>query len=300
MNWKNNLLASGFPLEYEAAKIADNLGFEIVTDYTYSRLNEQGVRMDFSIDLFATKLIQKDGRELLLCIPVECKYRFSDAIWLFLPDFVPEEEFLTSHMMIERFSKSQKLRYGDTYLYLRYANRTCKGIEIKGDSVYDKEMKHGLQQLKYALPKVSIDALWGQRMEYSINDRLFLIFPILLTTATLRLAKKAFSTQELQSFNDIDDFSMDVGNLLYVPGHSLDYNEHCHNTVYYYKNCKIPRCSESDQYVRIKDIQGSLIKSVSEPIINICNFNNFRSFLDSFIKACYEDLEPKSLRSSKK
>lgn len=294
MKWKNNLLSSGFILEYEAAKIADDLGFEIIIDYTYSRFNEQGVCTDFSIDLFATKLIQKDGKELLLCLPVECKHRFSDAIWLFLPDFVPEEEFETGHMMIEEFSKNQKLRYGDTYLYFRYTGRTRKGIEIKGDSVYDKEMKHGLQQLKYALPKASIDALWGQRLEYSINDRLFLIVPVLLTTAKLRLAKKEISIQELQSFDDIGDLGTEVGHLLYVPGHSLDYNKHCYNTIHHYKDCKIPRYFESDQYVRIKDIQGALIKSVSDPIINICNFNDFRYFLNSFIKACYEDLELKS------
>lgn len=294
MKWKNNLLASGFPLEYEAAKIADDLGFEIIMDYTYSRFNEQGMCIDFSIDLFLTKIIQKNERQLLLCIPLECKHRFSDAIWLFLPDFVPEEEFFTDHMMIGEFSKSQVLRYGDTLLYSRYAERTSKGIEIKGDSVYDKEMKHGLQQLKYALPKISVDALWGQRTEYCINDRLFLIFPILLTTATLRLARETFTTQGLQSFDDIGEFSTEVEHLLYVPSHSLDYNKHCYNTIHYYNNCKIPRHYKNDQYVRIKDIQDTLIESVSKPIINICNFNNFDSFLKSFVKACYEDLESES------
>lgn len=293
MKWKNNLLASGLPLEYEAALIADNLGFEIVMDYTYNRINESGMPVDFSIDLFLTKSIQKNELKLLLCVPVECKYRSPDAIWLFLPDFTPEEQFFAGHVIITEFAEHHQLSYGNTYLFTRYTDRTCKGIEIKGESVYDKEIKHGLQQLRYSLPKACIDVLWGQRLEHSINDRVFLIAPTLLTTATLRLATHTFSLQSLQNSYNIDKISTQSSQLLYTPGKSVDYEKHCYNSFQQYKDCKIPRYYYSYEYVKVGDIQETLMEFISDPTLNICSFDSFSSFLGSLIEDCFDDLESK-------
>lgn len=293
MKWKNNLLASGLPLEHEAAEIADSLDFEITTDYTYSRYNEQGIQTDFSIDLLLKKSIYRDQKELLLCIPVECKYRLKDSTWLFMRDFIPEEEFLFCHMIVSEFSQSQQLRYGDSYAYFYSHHRTSKGVEVKGDSVFGKEIRHGIQQLKYALPKISVDMLLGQRLDHYIGDRLFMILPILLTTATVRILKSNFSIESVESLCTFDDIGLQLSNLLYIPSHSLDYILHCEKTIAGYGDYKIPRYfNDYDRSVKIKDIGDVLIDAVSKPLINVCCLDYFKVFLQFIINALCEDLEP--------
>ena len=54
--WKDCLLSSSLPFEFEIAKLLASAGFFISADYTYSR-TDAGVTKDFSVDIEASGYI---------------------------------------------------------------------------------------------------------------------------------------------------------------------------------------------------------------------------------------------------
>jgi hypothetical protein len=86
--WKNRLLSSGIPLEYDVAKEFVSKGFAIDADYSYAR-SDQGFEKDFSVDLRASAyppVTNPNEVKANLNILAECKFRSIEKKWLFLPE----------------------------------------------------------------------------------------------------------------------------------------------------------------------------------------------------------------------
>jgi len=86
--WKKGFLSSGFPLEFETAKILVKNGFMFEPDYCYERI-EAGQTKDFSVDLYGNLLFPTSNPDEItasLELLIECKHRIPNKIWLFLPD----------------------------------------------------------------------------------------------------------------------------------------------------------------------------------------------------------------------
>src|SRR5689334_5977999 len=87
--WKEILLSSSFPLEFDTAKVLSSHEFYVGPEYKYSRQNEHGRIIDFSVDILAESWwpFTTKSRKISIDILVECKYRNRRAgsSWLFLP-----------------------------------------------------------------------------------------------------------------------------------------------------------------------------------------------------------------------
>lgn len=199
--WKSKLVSSSFPLEFEVAKKLVKHGFSITADYVYAR-NDSGVIKDFSVDLAATAYLPFSNPNSInskISLLVECKQRHQNVKWLFFPD--PNRPNLSPFTLgytiraVDEFSR--KFFKPNTTVEVDIDVPCCyKGVEIdegnnnKSDQqkdndkqkdtsrVYDSELKHGVSQLQYALPRLSSDLVL-----INFDELPFLICPILLTTS---------------------------------------------------------------------------------------------------------------------
>lgn len=199
--WKSKLVSSSFPLEFEVAKKLVKHGFSITADYVYAR-NDSGVIKDFSVDLAATAYLpfsKPNSMNSQISLLVECKQRHQNVKWLFFPD--PNRPNLSPFTLgytiraVDEFSR--KFFKPNTTVEVDIDVPCCyKGVEIdegnnnKSDQqkdndkqkdtsrVYDSELKHGVSQLQYALPRLSSDLVL-----INFDELPFLICPILLTTS---------------------------------------------------------------------------------------------------------------------
>lgn len=233
--WKKHLLSSSFPLEFDAAKILVSKGFSVKSDYTYSR-NDSGVVKDFSVDIKAstyTPFTNPDKITADVSLLVECKYRSPNIKWLFLPDpNDPDYSPITlgnTINIVDAFSPFLINRDASSNFDANLPEFCYKGTELNFSTgeVYDSELKHGISQLQYALPR-----LFAEGVEFNIfshpDDNVPLIFSsILLTTANLFVIDNNTSLKDVLDASDINDLITQVPYLLFYSDYGPDFSTHC-------------------------------------------------------------------------
>lgn len=234
MKWKDRLLSSSLPLEYEVGKILTNDNFYVDFDYSYKRY-DNALEKEFSFDIKAGSFypFEKDPEiQMTIDILIECKYRNPNMSWLFIKDINPEE--------FSNFSSKGVIKFIDEFTQMTSKNKysdfpiceTClKGIEIntQNGEVHDVGITHGLNQLLYSIP-----VLLGDHIEGNLGDHLseaypYIICPILITTAELRILKDDFSIDKVKNAESIDDISVEVPFLKLYSDVYPSFKEHCKN-----------------------------------------------------------------------
>jgi hypothetical protein len=164
VKWKPRLVSSSLPLEYEAARHLAEKGFAVSADYAYAR-DDLGVTKDFSVDIHArgfAPFSDQNKNWASLDLLVECKQRGPNVSWLFLPDpndpgFSP----VTLGCTLRSFDAFSHwfLPSNATVGFDKGVQFCYKGVEVDDISgqVFDSELKHGVAQLQYALPRVVCD-----------------------------------------------------------------------------------------------------------------------------------------------
>jgi hypothetical protein len=177
-SWKSELISSSIPLEFDAARILVSHGFAITSDYTYAR-DDSGTVKDFSVDLFAratTPFTNPNKLTSELELLVECKQRNPNTRWLFFPeinrlDFSPITVGVTLRS-VDNFFKGF-FPPNATIDFDKQGPFCYKGIEIDEISgiVHDSQLRHGISQLQYAMPRLltnSIEFQLGSHEEDNI------------------------------------------------------------------------------------------------------------------------------------
>ena len=233
LKWKSKLLSSGLPLEYEAASLLAAKGFAVSADYAYAR-NDSGLTKDFSVDIHARAFPPfSDPNEISaeLDLLVECKHRHSNVTWLFMPD-PNKEDFspLTGGYTLRSIDMFSRwfLPSGGTADFEREMEMCYKGMEIDGSDgrVYDSEIKHGLSQLQYALPRLLSDTALFNIYSHPDDNVPFLICPILLTTASLLVAARTLTRDKVQAARDVSDLGKQVPYLISYSDTGPDFDNH--------------------------------------------------------------------------
>lgn len=229
--WKDKLLSSSVPLEFECANFFRSEGFSIGPEYSYSRTSETGTTKEFSVDFLATHYpIFEDDNDLraTLEVPVECKYRTRNKRWLFLSE--PKDEFsVFAHgtRVIDEFS-AFTMEHEATRELNRRTPVAYKGVEINLDTgdVHDADLKHGIHQLKYALPTL-IAAHITDSIHYTPEDNqpLFL-FPLLVTTASLWILNPGTSIKDCEDADSLEELSSKVPYLALRTGLGREFQKH--------------------------------------------------------------------------
>jgi len=214
--WKKGLLSSGLALEYQTARILAKSGFALYPDYLYERI-EAGQTKDFSVDwnadlYFPTSNPNRVTASLQLLI--ECKYRTPNKTWVFLP-YVQRPGFFIPRgytiRPIDQFSFC-KVWLEPLWDFERNAPFCYKGIEIdlsKGRG-YDAEIRRGLNQLQYGLPRLISESILFQVWRHTEDIIPLFVLPILVTTADLRVLKRGTTLRGVENSRVLEDITRKV------------------------------------------------------------------------------------------
>lgn len=201
-------------MEYEVAQILVENDFSTDVDFAYTRI-DSGFKKDFSVDIRATSYLtnENDDIQSIIELLVECKYRHSsDNKWLFFED--PNDgdfsAFTLGHTLraVDDFS----WRFFPTNATVAFdeSNIFCiKGVEVDifNGGVHDSEIRHGLLQLQYALPRLLSDRISFDIFHAQNENAPFFYCPILLTTSPILFASPGVKINTVNRADRLEDFS---------------------------------------------------------------------------------------------
>lgn len=201
--WKDYLLKSGIPLEYEVMQYLQQKGCVGNYEHTYMRNDENGIPNEFSFDITSSFIKGRNFFDLM----IECKYRDPSTNWIFVPEDgygglndIPSHGFINPN---DHFNKKNKFSPFD---FEPLAKLCGKGIEITSNGPNPKTINQAIKQLSYAMAdKVisgmehQIDGLMGN------SEFIFYDIPIIVTTANLYRLKENITIEELKKSKKIEE-----------------------------------------------------------------------------------------------
>jgi hypothetical protein len=180
---------------------------------------------------------------------------------------------------------------------------TCyKGTEIDlgNQSVHDNELKHGIAQLQYALPRLFTNNVLFWLRPYAEDNVPFFFCPILLTTAELLLTKESASINEFKKLTSIDEITTKAPCLLIYSDYGPDFETHCS------KECN--NLAKLEEYDVIKALESKKLKSmkseleypsvIGKSLVNAERFS-LQMYFTQFIICTYSEF-PKLIDDIKK
>jgi len=297
-DWKNKLISSSLPLEFEAARVLVSQNFSVTADYTYAR-DDSGIAKDFSVDLLArafTPFTNPNKITASLELLVECKQRNPNTKWLFLPDINRGDlSPITIGITLRAVDEFHKGFFpsSSTIAFDRDGPFCYKGTEIDENTgrVDDSELKHGISQLQYALPRLLTDNILFQLRCHEDDNVPFLFCPILLTTSKLFILNRKVNINDIRTAKSLNDIAKCVPYLFLYSDCGPDFEKHCIKECSSLRNPYSESISDINEY-RLKhgEYEFKLPQNLGLSIANgrehdyftqfvVCSFENFPSLL---------------------
>ncbi len=303
MKWKTNLLSSSLPLEIEVARLLAKKEFAVSFDYPYKR-HDNGEEKEFSFDVHAQAWYpfnEKNDLKIDIDFLMECKYRHPSVSWVFVEDLnVTDLETFSSKGVIKFIDEFTDLHTDFKHSEIPDLKICLKGIEIGTQSgeVHEKGILHGSRQLIYAMPQLIHRHVDASLYESPEECKPYLLCPILVTTADLRIFKKDFSIESVNRAESLDDFSFSVPYLSYYSELDPGFFTHCKNTFkgipnvhqqakykslvdfrkYQYGEDSIPEKFYSQPELLVSDLTDGYGGDIFREIL-ICNFSHLPNLL---------------------
>lgn len=208
-NWKNHLLKSGLPFEYEVKECFVKKGCTVWDEFSYLKKDENLIEKEFSYDLDANTW---EG-EYSVDFMIECKYKTEPTKWFFTPDPYSYQNELTKNSFfhpLDHFSKHtflfDKVPYDDV-IKEPLGPYCLKGVEIYKNQHAEINISKAINQLSYAFIDKIIISLDSQLNTEIFNNSTFLHIPIIITNADLYLINKDLTTKDIESADSIEEIS---------------------------------------------------------------------------------------------
>lgn len=315
--WKKRFLSSSLPLEFEVTKILADKKFMVTNDYSFFRKTDKEFK-EFSADLKGLLLFPLNNNNDIkasLNVLIECKYRDEGKKWLFLPDLnktdVANQVLGYGIRVLGEFSKKE-IKTNPIYNFESKVEFGLKGIELNVNTgeVFDTDIRHGINQLKYALPYLVMDSIEGNLWGHFDDIVPDFIIPILVTNADLFKLKKNFRIDDMNHIDSIDEIADKVPYLMSYSDIGPDFTEH-HKEVFKNFEIKISNNKNLEKIERLQSTYQSeysfykspsrccneLEKSYKSTLIRyythffICSFDNLDNLMKKILK-----LIPKTIR----
>ncbi|MDO8734685.1 MAG: hypothetical protein Q7K21_05970, partial [Elusimicrobiota bacterium] len=202
--WKDYLLKSSIPLEFEVKKFLDSRGCICDFEYSYLRLDENSIPKEFSYDIDASYIRDEHFVELM----IECKYRHQSTKWVFIPEKYGgyQEVYPNSFMHPnDHFCRKKKFRYSSSFP-IELASLCIKGIEINTSGHDTKSISHAVSQLSYAFSQKVVSGMEHQIEQLlGSSDFIFYNVPVIVTTASLFRLKNDVSISAIQKSKELSE-----------------------------------------------------------------------------------------------
>lgn len=205
--WKDFLLKSSIPLEYEVKTLLDKYGCVGNYEYTYLRRDENEIVNEFSYDIDASFI--KGGHFFELMI--ECKYRDQSTNWVFIPEAyggIGETDSCSFINPNDHFTQKNKFLKLD---YEPLAPLCGKGIEINSEGQNPRSISQAVNQLSYAMAEKILDGMEHQIEKLlGSSEIIFYNIPIIVTTANLFRLNKNVTIEQIKQSNNLSDVSTEA------------------------------------------------------------------------------------------
>jgi hypothetical protein len=234
-SWKDSLLKSGLPFEYEVKSYLQRLGCLPSFDSSYVRLNEQKTPREFSFDLSASLF----ERHYMVDLMVECKYRHPAVRWVWAADEYGGPSELAPNAFLhplDDFVKS-KFPFADTMFPRRLGPLCSKGIELLPDGPNEAGITEALSQLAYALGPRMADSIEHQVRNYIPPIAIYCHVPVIVTTASMFRLREDVTVNMIASAEAVEDVANEVDCVIvrYQPG--IELKEHNRNAIQTFLGC---------------------------------------------------------------
>ena len=201
--WKDFLLKSSLPLEYEVARLLESQGYKTGYDYSYTRKDENDLEKVFSFDVNAVKI---DGA-FAINLMIECKYRHPTTKWIFLPEkkegYLRQTDVPFLHYndsLSQRFALLSHLGLGRLEIPL-----TSKGIEITDSGDNPKTLHQAVYQLSYAFAGNIIAAFQKELATGILDSKIHIHVPLIITTAELYCMRRDVTIKDIADAESIEN-----------------------------------------------------------------------------------------------
>ena len=236
IKWKDALLRSNMPLEFEAARMLVAEGFAVNSDFRYS-WNDSAERGESSVDLHAkTGIPFEIGKDPAAQIELltDCTHRAPNTAALFLPDpNLPEISPVSpghTIRVIDQFSPY--IIEPDAVTVFESDLSVCyKGMEIdlKTGEVDNDLYQHGLQRLRNPLPRLFTENVMNFMTGSRSENIPFLFCPIFLTTSPLYVLRKDVTLEEIANADKLEEVGISVPYLIMYANLSPKFKTVCVN-----------------------------------------------------------------------
>lgn len=309
--WKSRLLSSSIPLEYEVGKILSDLDFSVSFDYIYYRKDGEQ-KKEFSTDIrsyFLFPLNDENSIDASLTLIAECKYREEGKKWLFLPDInKPDHSRFTLGHTIKSLSEFSTLKVKDD-LITKFEEKfdfALKGVEVSltNGEVFDKDIRHGISQLKFALPYLVKDNIESNVFGHLVDARPPYLISILITNAELYILNENFLIDRIKEVEELDQMAQKVPYLICYSETGPDFTNH-HKEIFedFYSDCsstenlkifeKFQQTQKHKKYGiydspdrNISDLEQSFYYTLNKYYSQhfICSFEHFPKLINDILK----------------
>jgi hypothetical protein len=227
-SYKEALLKSGIPLEYEVFKALEANGLITDFEYSYLKSDENLIQKEFSYDLSASMVSLQDSLNFTELM-IECKYKVNDTNWLFIPEKWggPHEIYPLDFIHVCDYFSKEKSKLMNDYHYPKFAMPCNKGVEIYGNgNTNEKTIVQAVSQLSYAFAEHITNSFEHQIFELmGKHETVFNIIPIIVTNANLYRLKPDTMISNIKKSVDISDIAEKEDFLMYKVNRSVKLEE---------------------------------------------------------------------------
>lgn len=202
------LLKSSLPLEQYVAEVAFENGLISGGEFPYLRRTDAGVDAEFSVDVLATaNYLPKLGADASIEVSalIECKYASPSVEWIFSTAPNHDSPYYSS---VSVFNWLSPYLLEDLKLLnqIEPSDYCIKGVSLSETSADPKPIKHGLQQLRHAIPCL-LDRVTTLYTSIYDEHPIPVVAPMLVTNAPIRLLRVGITIDEIKQSNSIEDIT---------------------------------------------------------------------------------------------
>jgi hypothetical protein len=204
-DWKEHLLKSGLPLEYEVKQFLATRDYHSRSDFTYLRNDENEILKEFSYDIDCPLAYFENRNYANLMI--ECKYRHENVKWVFLPETsLARGVIVTPDAFMHPNDYFSDIQFRFSRRNMGSVGTLCsKGIEILPSGCNEQSISHAVNQLAYAFAERVVDGVMHNVESLLGVDHVFFNIPIIVTTANLYRMKENFDIDSIKNATEIDE-----------------------------------------------------------------------------------------------
>ena len=230
--WKETILRSGLPLEYELKNYLSEKGCISNYEFSYIRKDDSNGERAFSYDLDSS--LTRDPHFVKFMI--ECKYRHPNTKWIFLPSEYggPDDIYSIDFMHpLDLFCEVQSACLQDPY-YPEFAPLCSKGVEIFEKETNNKTLDQATSQIAYAFADQITESIENQVNKLMVTDTIFYHVPIIITTADLYLLKPGTTISQIKQASSLSDVANEFDSLILQYSPNIELKRHSIDVLYEY------------------------------------------------------------------